>query len=100
MKTYVTTILLSTLCFNSICAQDKLENAYNKWSLELNIGQNKPEKPFATGYFSSDPNSYFNFNGIEHIDFGVRYNFGVTDVSKGDDDNKNNVLQVGLAYKF
>lgn len=75
MKTYVTTILLSTLCFNSICAQDKLENAYNKWSLELNIGQNKPEKPFATGYFSSDPNSYFNFNGIEHIDFGVRYMF-------------------------
>lgn len=75
MKTYVTTILLSTLCFNSICAQDKLENAYNKWSLELNIGQNKPEKPFATGYFSSDPNTYFNFNGIEHIDFGVRYMF-------------------------
>lgn len=75
MKTYVTTILLSTLCFNSIYAQDKLENAYNKWSLELNIGQNKPEKPFATGYFSSDPNTYFNFNGIEHIDFGVRYMF-------------------------
>ncbi len=37
MKSYVTTILLSTLCFNSICAQDKLENDFNRWSVEVNI---------------------------------------------------------------
>lgn len=54
------------------------EAAYNKWSVEVNVGQNKPEKPYATGYFSSDPTKYFNFNGVEHIDLGVRYMFNTT----------------------
>ncbi len=75
MKTYVTTILLSTLCFNSICAQDKLENDFNRWSVEVNIGQNKAIKPFATGYYSADPSKAFNFSGVNHYTIGVRYMF-------------------------
>jgi OOP family OmpA-OmpF porin len=57
-------------------AQEKANyDDYNKWSVELNVGQNKPQKPYATGYFSSDPTKFFNFNGVEHIDLGVRYMF-------------------------
>ena len=51
---------------------------YNKWSLELNMGQNKPNKPFAEGYYSSDPNTYFNFVGVSHVDFGARYMFNTS----------------------
>ena len=54
------------------------EATYNKWSVEVNVGQNKPEKPYTTGYFSSDPSKYFNFSGVQHIDLGVRYMFNTT----------------------
>lgn len=48
---------------------------YNRWSIELNSGQNKAIRPFATGYYSSDPTNYFNFSDINHFDIGVRYMF-------------------------
>lgn len=48
---------------------------FNHWSLEFNLGQNKPIKPFAEGYYASKPNTYFYFNGVEHYDIGVRYMF-------------------------
>lgn len=37
---------------------------------------------------------------FDSFDVGLRYNFGTTDVTKGAGDYKNNVLQIGLAYKF
>lgn len=48
---------------------------YNKWSVELNVGQNKAVRPYSTGYYSSDPSNYFNFSGVDHYDLGVRYMF-------------------------
>jgi OOP family OmpA-OmpF porin len=50
---------------------------FNKWSIELNVGQNKPQSPFGDGYFSADPGEYFNFAGagVNHYDIGVRYMF-------------------------
>lgn len=48
---------------------------YNRWSIELNAGQNKAEKPFAPGYFSADPSKYFNFSGVNHFNIGTRYMF-------------------------
>jgi OmpA-OmpF porin, OOP family len=55
-------------------------NNYDHWSIELNVGNNKGVKPYSTGYFSSNPNNYFNFNGVHHFDLGIRYmlstNFG------------------------
>lgn len=37
---------------------------------------------------------------FDKFDLGLRYNIGTTDVSKAGDDNKNNVFQIGLAFKF
>lgn len=37
---------------------------------------------------------------FDKFDLGLRYNFGTTDVTKGAGDYKNNVLQIGVAYKF
>ena len=69
------TILLSTMFLATICVGQTEASDYNKWSVEFNVGQNKPNSPFAPGYFSTDPDTYFNFNGVEHLDLGVRYMF-------------------------
>lgn len=88
MRKYLLT-LMSVLAVSSASAQtdeksrddEAKSSEYNRWSIELNVGQNKPEKPFGAGYFSADPSKYFNFTGVNHYDLGVRYmfnpNFGV-----------------------
>ncbi len=37
---------------------------------------------------------------FDSFDVSLRYNIGTTDVSKEGGDNKNNILQVGLSFKF
>lgn len=56
---------------------DKIDESglFNRWSIELNAGQNKAIRPYSTGYYSSDPSNYFNFSGVDHFDLGVRYMF-------------------------
>lgn len=58
-------------------AQEEDSNAplFNRWSVEVNFGQNKPVRPFSEGYYSSDPTKYFNFSEVNHFDLGVRYMF-------------------------
>ncbi len=63
-------IFFGMICFEPVVCQD---NGFNKWSIEASIGQNKAVKPFATGYYSSDPATYFNFDIANHYDLGVRY---------------------------
>ena len=66
--------------FGTVFAQDTTEtaeskdkNLYNRWSFEVQAGQNKPVRPFATVYYSSDPGKLFSFSGTNHINLGVRY---------------------------
>ena len=72
-----TTILLLT--FFTISAQEiitnKSKNEYNKWSVEVNIGNNKPIKPFGEGYSTSADNIPLKFPVINHFDIGVRHMF-------------------------
>lgn len=82
MKKYLLTFT-SVLAMSSAFAQtdetskDTLNTSskYNKWSIELNVGQNKADKPFDAGYFSADPGKYFAFSDVNHYDAGVRYMF-------------------------
>lgn len=71
------TILLLT--FFTISAQEIIKkeskNEYNKWSVEVNIGNNKPIKPFSKGYYTSADNVYVKFPTINHFDIGVRRMF-------------------------
>tara|TARA_R110000823_G_scaffold277028_1_gene395583 strand:- start:37 stop:1338 length:1302 start_codon:yes stop_codon:yes gene_type:complete len=85
MKTTILTFALVTFGFTNAQDTDQATKTdYNKWSVELNAGLNKPEKPYTIGYFSSDPSKSFNFKGIEHIDLGVRYMFSTTFGAKVD----------------
>ncbi|TDP61140.1 OmpA family protein [Flavobacterium dankookense] len=73
---YRTTMVVLPVLFSSgVFAQEKEGKPFNSWSIELNAGQNKAVRPFTSGYYSSDPTNYFNFSGVNHFDFGVRYMF-------------------------
>lgn len=48
---------------------------YDKWSLELGVGQAKGLNPYSVGYRSSNPEKYFNFNQVNHFDGALRYMF-------------------------
>ncbi|HEU0137628.1 MAG TPA: OmpA family protein [Flavobacterium sp.] len=47
-------------------------DSYNRWSVEVNVGQSKGIKPYAQGYYYSDPTRTFNLE-VNHYSAGVRY---------------------------
>jgi OmpA-OmpF porin, OOP family len=73
MKNYKLLVALFTVTTFAVAQTDTGTKDFNKWSVEVSGGQNKAVRPFAVGYYSSDPSKYFNFAGITHYDFGVRY---------------------------
>lgn len=70
--------LLLTIAFvsalTSVSAQTETEktaesdsgNGYNRWSIELNGGVNKYQRPGTSGYYTTTPSPF-------NVDFGVRY---------------------------
>jgi len=62
---------------NSKEANDAIiqEDTYNKWTLEVNVGQSKGTRPYSTGYYSSNPNSVFGSIKPNYYNVGVRYMF-------------------------
>ena len=64
------------LCFFLNLTPAKAQaQSFNKWSIEANAGFGKPISPFRPNYFSSNKNTYFAFNKINHFDVGTRYMF-------------------------
>mgnify|MGYP006181518073 CR=1 FL=1 len=76
MKKLILLISFSVLTFTQSFAQDEdtlktdINDEYNKWSFEFNLGQSKGIKPYSTGYFGSDPNkTSFGFvSFLQHFD--------------------------------
>jgi OOP family OmpA-OmpF porin len=71
MKKFIFTTI-AVMGLSSISAQTEskinaVEN-YNKWSVELAGGFNKPLRPMSSGYYTSTPNPYV-------LDLGARYMF-------------------------
>jgi OOP family OmpA-OmpF porin len=48
-------------------------DSYNKWSIELSAGQGKGVKPYADGYFSSNPDKVFGGLQLNTFGIGARY---------------------------
>ena len=59
-------LLLLIITLQAFSQQKGKNTEFNKWSIELNVGQNKAVRPFTTGYYSSNPNNYFNFSDVNH----------------------------------
>ncbi len=54
----------------------KTEVPYDRWSVELGVGQAKGLNPFTSEqYYSSNPEKYFNFSMINNYEASVRYMF-------------------------
>ena len=47
--------------------------SYNRWSVDINAGQSKGIKPYAEGFFGSNPREYFGGFDINHFGAGIRY---------------------------
>ncbi len=72
MKKLILTLVFAA-AFTTLSAQTGTENTmdyndYNKWSVELAGGVNKPQRPMTPGYYTSTPSPYV-------VDLGVRYMF-------------------------
>lgn len=97
MKKIVITLALA-LAIMSVNAQteNKSVNNYNKWSVELGAGFNKPQKPFSDGYFTSTPSPFVGDFGIRYMfnnKFGLKADFGYNSIT-----NKNNSLDFDSKY--
>ncbi len=52
-----------------------LNDSINKWSFEVMVGQSKGVRPYADGYYSSNPNRFFGEVAINSYEIGARYMF-------------------------
>jgi OOP family OmpA-OmpF porin len=68
-KLYLMSLLLAGM---TIMAQEN-QSSFNRWSIEANLGVNKPVRPYTENYYSSNPKNYFNFSPVNHYTFGARY---------------------------
>lgn len=68
--------LVAIACFVTYAQEKtKSERDYNVFSVEANVGQNKPNEVFSPGYFTAHPGKYANFQQIGHFNLGFRYMF-------------------------
>jgi len=66
--------LVATGSFVMYSQEDtRTEKDYNSFSVEANVGQNKPGDVFAPGYYTAEETNYFNFSAVNHFDLGFRY---------------------------
>lgn len=75
MKKLITSIFICSTFLISAQDASVYSDEYNKWSLELSAGQGKGIKPYAEGFFGSNPNKVFGDMMLNHYGLGVRYMF-------------------------
>ena len=91
-------LVLASLAFIGVQAQ---ENDYNRWSVDINGGINKPTTPFTSGYRTSDFNLFSANLGVRYMansKFGVRLGGGY-DTFENEEDTpkfKSNIWNVNL----
>ncbi|GAA4080137.1 hypothetical protein GCM10022389_27810 [Flavobacterium cheonanense] len=55
---------------------DSTQTTFNKWTLEISAGQLKGTTPYADGYYSSNPGTFFGSIDINSFSIAGRYSFG------------------------
>jgi OOP family OmpA-OmpF porin len=80
-----------------------LGDSYNRWSIEASVGQAKGVKPYADGYYSSNPEKVFGGLQVNSFSLGARYmvspKFGVK-VDFSYDDLKNQTGSGSLPFEL
>jgi OOP family OmpA-OmpF porin len=78
-KTLLILSLVSSILLYSqknIKETDSTQTTFNKWTLEISAGQLKGITPYADGYYSSNPGSFFGSIDINSFSIASRYSFG------------------------
>lgn len=71
--------LAFALALTGVHAQTENNNGYNKWSIDLGAGFNKPQRPFSDGYSTSTPSPWTGDLGVRYMlnnKFGLKADFG------------------------
>lgn len=80
MKKITILSILVASAFSANSQEKKEENKsstdYNRWTIEATVGQAKGVKPYATGYFSSDPRTFFGQPQANSLSIAGRYMIG------------------------
>lgn len=73
-------ILAFSLGLTNLNAQTaNTSNDYNKWSIEVGGGVNKPQRPFSENYYTSTPSPWVGDLGVRYMfnnKFGLKADFG------------------------
>lgn len=84
------TLLLSLLAVAGMTAQEttssKTTSDYNKWSIELGAGVNKPLRPMKSGYYTKTPDFLSAQAGVRYMfnnKFGLQANAGYNEFTDG-----------------
>ncbi|WP_343704992.1 OmpA family protein [Flavobacterium sp.] len=78
MKKVVMTLAFA-LALTGVHAQTESNNAYNKWSIDLGAGFNKPQRPFSDGYSTNTVSPWTGDLGVRYMlnnKFGLKADFG------------------------
>lgn len=73
MKSYKLIVALFAVTTFAVAQTDTGTTDFNKWSVEVSGGQNKAVRPFAEGYYSSNPTKPFNFSEVNSYNLGMRF---------------------------
>ncbi|MFH6998853.1 OmpA family protein [Flavobacterium sp. FlaQc-57] len=99
MKNLILSIVFAS-AITTLSAQNKIEkkptNDFNKWSIELAGGVNKPQRPMSTSYFTSTPSPYVADLGVRYMfnnKFGLKADFGYNSFT-----GKNNSIDFDTKY--
>ncbi|WP_286971191.1 OmpA family protein [Flavobacterium sp. UBA4854] len=78
MKKVVMTLAFA-LALTGVHAQTENNNGYNKWSIDLGAGVNKPQRPFNAGYSTNTLSPWTGDIGVRYMlnnKFGLKADFG------------------------
>ena len=96
MKKIVITLAFALSILHAKAQTENNTTKYNKWSVELAGGVNKPQKPFTDNYFTSTPSPWVGDLGVRYMfnnKFGLKADFGYNSLT-----NKNNSLDFDSKY--
>ena len=86
MKKIVMTLAFA-LALTGVHAQTENSNGYNKWTIDLGAGFNKPQRPFSDGYSTNTISPWTGDLGVRYMlnnKFGLKVDFGYNSfTSKG-----------------
>ncbi|MFB3386336.1 hypothetical protein Q7C23_02665 [Flavobacterium sp. LAR06] len=79
IKKIVITLAFALSIIHAKVQTENTTTKYNKWSVELAGGVNKPQKPFTDNYFTNTPSPWVGDLGVRYMfnnKFGLKADFG------------------------